>query len=96
MVCMFYKNNISSITFVLNEEGVYQAEATKSYGLEDEARSIINSFISNSKSDGFKVDTVSISDFSLTKTGAKVDLQLSENKLQKVFEIKVKATKKES
>jgi len=93
MQCMFYKSGSNSMIFVADAEGVYQAEANVSYGNEKEARSDINSFISNSVSNGFAVDTVSTSDFRLLKSGVKVDLQMVENKLSKKFEIRVKANR---
>lgn len=96
MICMFYKNKTSSMIFVSDQSGVYQAEATKSYDTQAEARSIVDSFISNSLTNGFAIDTVSTSDFRLQKKGVKVDLQLSENKLAKTFDVKVKANKTES
>ncbi len=96
MICMFYKNKTSSMIFVSDQSGVYQAEATKSYDTQAEARSIVDSFISNSLTNGFAIDTVSTYDFRLQKKGVKVDLQLSENKLAKTFDVKVKANKTES
>jgi hypothetical protein len=42
------------------------------------------------------VDTVSTSDFQLKRKGAKIDLQIYENKLSKNFEIRVKGNKTES
>lgn len=96
MICMFYKNKTSSMIFVSDQSGVYQAEATKSFDTQAEARSIVDSFISNSLTNGFAIDTVSTSDFRLQKKGVKVDLQLSENKLAKTFDVKVKANKTES
>jgi hypothetical protein len=96
MQCMFYKNNTSTMIFVADKKGVYQVEATKSFDTESEARSNIDSFISNSITDGFNVDTVSTSDFQLKRKGAKIDLQIYENKLSKNFEIRVKGNKTES
>jgi hypothetical protein len=95
MLCMFYKTNTSSMIFVADGNGVYQAEATKIFGKENSARSEVDLFISNSTTGGFVVDTVTTSDFHLRKKGTKVDLQLSENKLSNKFEIKVKANKVE-
>jgi hypothetical protein len=93
MVCMFYKSSSGSMIFVSDKEGVYQSEASETYDKENVARSSINAFISGSVSDGFTVDSVTTSDFHLQKTGVKVDLQISENKLTKKYEIKVKANK---
>ena len=95
MVCMFYQNKTMSMIFVSGKTGVYQAEANKNFSTETDARSNIDSFISNSIANGFVVDTISTSDFQLKKPGAKVDLQLSENKISKNFEVKVKAKKTE-
>ena len=95
MICMFYQNKTMSMIFVSGKQGVYQAEATKIFNSETDAKSNIDSFVSNSITDGFVVDTISTSDFQLRKSGANVDLQLSENKISKNFEVKVKARKTE-
>jgi len=95
MLCMFYKSNSSSMIFVADGNGIYQAEATKMFDKENSARSEVDSFISNSIKSGFDIDTVTVSDFHLRKKGAKVDLQISENKLSNKFEIRVKANKVE-
>ena len=96
MMCMFFKSKTGSMIFVSDKKGVYQAEATKSYDTQKDARSDLDSFISNSVTNGFAVDTVSTNDFELHRKGTKVDLQLSENKIAKNFEIRVKANRTES
>jgi hypothetical protein len=96
MICMFFKSKTGSMIFVSDKKGVYQAEATKSFDSQSEARSNIDSFISNSIKNGFAVDTVSTNDFELHKQGVKADLQLSENKIEKDFEIRVKANRTEN
>jgi len=93
MLCMFYKSNSGSIIFVSDKDGVYQAEATETYAKEKDARNSIDAFISGSISDGFEVDSVTTSDFRLRKTGVKVDLQISENKLSNKFDVRVKANR---
>ena len=93
MMCMFYKSSWGSMIFVSDKEGVYQAEVSATYDKEKEARSTIDSFISGSLSDGFAVDSVTTSDFQLHKTGVKADLQISENKLTRKYDIKVKANR---
>jgi len=95
MLCMYYKTNNSTMIFVANAAGVYQAEATKTLDTEPAARNEIDVFISNSIKHGFSVDTVTTSDFHLSKKGTKVDLQVSENKLSNKYDIRVKAVKSE-
>ncbi len=95
MLCMFYQTKISTMIFVSNAEGVYQAEATKIFDLESNARTEIDLFISDSRNNGFDVDSVTTSDFHLHKKGTKVDLQINENKLSKKFDIRIKASKVE-
>lgn len=95
MVCMFYKANNRNMVFVADREGVYQAEATATFENEQSARSKINDFISSSISDEYTIDTISVTDFHLHKKGVKVDLQLTENKISKKFEIRVKANRTE-
>lgn len=93
MLCMFYKSDGNSMIFVADENGVYQAEATNSYSSEKSAKSAIDNFISSSSTNGYSVDTVSVNDFNLHKSGVKVGLQMSENKLTKKYDIRVKANR---
>lgn len=95
MICMFYKRSSNTMIFVADKTGVYQAEATKSYDDESNARKELASFIETSTTNGFTTDTVSINDFNLFKTGVKVTLQISENKLSNKFDIRVKANRSE-
>lgn len=95
MMCMFYQTKTNRMIFVSNNEGVYQSEATASFTTESKARKAVDDFISGSVADGFSVDTVSINDFLVYKTGVKADLQLSENKITKNFDVSVKARRSE-
>jgi hypothetical protein len=91
MDCMFYKTKNNSLTFVANQDGIFQAEANASYSTEKKARNALNDFITGSISDSFIVDTVSTKDFVLTKEGVNVELQLCENRIKNKYEIRVKA-----
>ena len=95
MMCMFYQTKTSRMIFVSDKSGVYQSEATANYNSETKARSVIDDFIAGSIADGFTVDTVSVNDFQLHKTRVKADLQLSENKITKNFDVSVKARRSE-
>jgi len=95
MMCMFYQTKTTRMIFVSNNEGVYQSEATINYGTEAKARTVVDNCIKSSLAGGFKVDTVSVNDFQLSKTGVKATLQLSENKISKSFEVSVKANRSE-
>ena len=95
MMCMFYQTKTNRMIFVSSKEGVFQSEATVNYDSETKARSVIDDFIATSITDGFTVDTVSVNDFQLSKTGVKAALQLSENKISKSFDVSVKANKSE-
>lgn len=95
MMCMFYQTKTNRMIFVSNKDGVYQSEATNNYSSEANARKAVDDLIQNSVADGFAVDTVSANDFQLHKTGVKTDLQISENKITKNFDVSVKAHKTE-
>ena len=95
MVCMFYQTKTKRMIFVSDQDGVYQSEATATYNTEEKARGEVGTFISGSVADGFAVDTVSINDFQVYKNGVKVDLQITENKITKNFDVSVKARKSE-
>jgi hypothetical protein len=95
MMCMFYQTKTNRMIFVSDKDGVYQSEATVNYDTEARARNAVDDFISGSIADGFAVDTVSINDFELSKTGVKADLQISENKITKNFDVNVKARRSE-
>ncbi len=93
MQCMFYQSDAGRKIFVSSDNVVFQAECFSTYDNEKSARKTIDSFISSSIGSGYEVDSVSSKDFRLKKTGVKVDLQLSENKLSNKFEISIKANK---
>jgi hypothetical protein len=95
MMCMFYQTKTNRMIFVSNKDGVYQSEATVNYNSETSARKAVDELITNSITDGFAVDTVSTNDFQLHKTGIKTDLQITENKITKNFDVSVKAHKSE-
>jgi hypothetical protein len=95
MVCMFYQTKTKRMIFVSDQDGVYQSEATASYNTEEKARVEVDTFISGSVEEGFSVDTVSINDFEIYKTGIKADLQLNENKITKKFDLRIKARRSE-
>ncbi|MCW8810907.1 MAG: hypothetical protein OQK64_08120 [Ignavibacteriaceae bacterium] len=95
MMCRFYQTKTNRMIFVSDKNGVYQSEATVNYNTEAKARSAVDEFIGSSVADGFAVDTVSINDFELSKTGVKADLQISENKITKNFDVNVKARRSE-
>jgi hypothetical protein len=65
------------------------------YESETKARSAVDEFIVGSVADGFAIDTVSTNDFQLHKPGVKADLQMTENKITKNFDVSVKAHKSE-
>src|SRR4030066_811589 len=91
MMCMFYQTKTNRMIFVSNKDGVYQSECTANFSSEAGARKAVDELIKNSVADGFAVDTVSTNDFQLHKNGVKTELQISENKITKNFDVSVKA-----
>lgn len=95
MMCMFYQTKTNRMIFVSNNDGVYQSESTANFDSETSARKAVDELIKNSVNDGFAVDSISANDFQLHKTGVKADLQISENKITKNFDVSVKARRSE-
>ena len=95
MMCMFYQTKTNRMIFVSDKNGIYQSESTANFSTEAGARKAVDELIKNSVAEGFAVDTVSANDFQLHKTGVKTDLQISENKITKNFEVSVKVHKSE-
>ncbi|MDH3267950.1 MAG: hypothetical protein OEM46_03755 [Ignavibacteria bacterium] len=95
MMCMFYQTKTNRMIFVSDKTGIYQSEATANYNSEAKARNVVDDFITGSVGDGFAVDTVSANDFQLYKSGVKANLQVSENKITKNFDVNVKANRSE-
>ena len=91
MMCMFYQTKTVRMIFVSNKEGIYQSEATVNYSSEANARAAIDDLIKSSLSESFNVDTVSVNDFQIYKSGVKADVQMTENKISKNFDVSVKA-----
>ena len=95
MKCMFYKGANYTLTFVADEKGVFQAEASVTYEDELKARSAITKLL-NGCINEFKIDSVSVSDFDIAKPGVKADIQLAENKITKKFDVRIKAARSEN
>ena len=95
MMCMFYQTKTNRMIFVSNKEGVYQSEVTVNYDSEASARKAIENLMKNSIADGFAVDSISVNDFQVHKTGVKADVQMTENKITKNYDVSVKAHKSE-
>jgi hypothetical protein len=95
MKCMFYKGNNYTLTFVADEKGVYQAEASATYDDELKARSVITKLLEGCCNE-YKIDSVSVSDFDIAKPGVKADVQLAENKITKKYDVRVKASRSEN
>jgi len=91
MMCMFYQTKTVRMIFVSNNDGVYQSEATVNYTSEAKARTAVDDLIKNSVTEGYAIDTVSVNDFQLHKTGVKADVQISENKITDNYDVSVKA-----
>jgi hypothetical protein len=91
MMCMFYQTKTVRMIFVSNKEGIYQSEATVNYSSEANARAAIDDLIKSSLTESFTVDTVSVNDFQIYKSGVKADVQMTENKISKNFDVSVKA-----
>lgn len=94
-ICMFYQTKTNRMIFVSDKNGVYQSEATNNYSSEMNARKAVDDLIKNSVVDGFSVDSVSVNDFQIHKTGVKADVQITENKITKNFDVSVKARRSE-
>jgi hypothetical protein len=95
MICMFYQTKTIRMIFVSNKDGIYQSEATTNYSSEAKAKTVVDDLIKNSVADGFAVDSVSVNDFQIHKSGVKADVQMTENKITKNFDVSVKAHKSE-
>jgi hypothetical protein len=95
MMCMFYQTKTVRMIFVSNKEGIYQSEATVNYSSEANARAAIEDLIKSSLTESFTVDTVSVNDFQVYKIGVKADVQMTENKITKNYDVSVKAHRSE-
>ena len=95
MMCMFYQTKTNRMIFVSDKDGVYQSESTSNFDSEISARNAVDDLIKNSVADGFAVDSVSTNDFQIHKMGVKADVQMTENKITRNFDVSVKAHKSE-
>lgn len=91
MMCMFYQTKTTRMIFVSNKDGIYQSETTVNYSTEAKARAAIDDLIKSSIEESFMVDTVSVNDFQIYKVGVKADVQMTENKISKNYDVSVKA-----
>jgi hypothetical protein len=94
MVMMFYKSPVSSKSFVADEDGIYQAEATQSFDSEKTGRAALNRYISDMVNKGFSVDTVSVSEFLSEKPGVTCTFRYGLNNTSGKYEISISAHRK--
>ena len=93
MICLFYKT--PNMVFVADELGVYQAEITKVYPTQKEAREELDRMIKNSLTSGYTCDTLSISNIQIKKIGILTDINLEQEKNQVGYALKVKSIRHE-
>lgn len=91
MICLFYKTNTYNMTFVLNKEGIYQAEENINYRTRGAASGAINKIIAGSIKRNYKVDTVSATAYKLSKKGVSMELQIFSDQISKKFMVNIKA-----
>ncbi len=95
MVMMFYKSALSSKSFVADEGGIYQAEATQSYNTEKSCQAALNGYIGDMVSKGYTVDTLSTGEFQSDKPGVTCTVRCGLNGTTNKYEISVSAHRKE-
>jgi hypothetical protein len=96
MVMMFYKSSGMSKSFVADENGIYQAEATQLFDSEKSCKTALNGYIADMISKGFKVDTISVTEFESERPGVTCSVHYGLNSNSGKYEISAKAHRKES
>ena len=96
MMCMFYQTKTNRMIFVSNKDGVYQSESTANFRIPKpvQERQLMILLKIQLQMDLLWI-LVSANDFQLHKTGVKADVQMTENKITKNFDVSVKAHKSE-
>lgn len=94
-VCIFYKYPTGSMSFVADSAGVYQAESSLEFKIKRDARSELNSILKNTSSAKFVIDEETENDVRLRKPGVLFRVELTEDKVQRRYEVKLKANKSE-
>lgn len=91
MTCIFYKT--PDMVFVINETGIFQVDIKKNYSTESELRKDLEKCIQKCVSKGFKVDTLSVTNITLSKPGVFADVNIiaQNNK----YELRVEAKRRE-
>jgi len=96
MVMMFYKSLVSSKSFVADEIGIYQAEATQQYETQKSWQAALNGYIADMVSKGFTVDTLASGEFQSDKPGVTCTVRGGLNSTTNKYEITVSAHRKEA
>ncbi len=95
MVMMFYKSLVSSKSFVADEKGIFQAEASQLYETQKSWQAALNGYIADMVSKGFAVDTLSSGEFQSDKPGVTCTVRCGLNSTTNKYEISVSAHRKE-
>lgn len=94
MVCMFYKKNNDTMTFVSDENSIFQADALVFYEDKNAALTELNKVINTANQQNFVTDTLSSTEFKLDTEGVAFDLALVKNPNLDKHEITVHAKRK--
>lgn len=96
MVMIFYKSKDINKSFVADNNGIYQAEATQTFDSEKSCKAALNKYISDMIKKGFTVDTISVSKFQSIKSGVLCDFSYGQNSHTKEYEISFSAHRREN
>lgn len=95
MECIFYKKKNYQMVFVANQKEVYQVHGFKIYNDKNSAHKTMNKLLADCSKQGYKIDTLNVSEFDMRGKNIEVNISLFENPHSHKYEIKIDAFKRE-
>lgn len=94
MVCVFYKKNNDTMTFVSDENSIFQADALVFYDNKNAALNELNKVVNAANQQNFIADTLSSTEFKLDKEDVAFDIALAKDQNSDKHEITIHAERK--
>lgn len=91
MVCIFYKKDKNTMTFVSDENSIFQADVLVFYETKNAAKTELNKVVSQANQQSFAADTLSSMEFKLKKEDVAFDIAMAQDPNSTKYEISIHA-----
>ena len=94
MICIFYKTNKNTMTFVSDENSIFQTDVLVFYENQSAAKTELDKVISQANQQSFATDTLSSTEFKLKKESVVFDVEMVPDPNSTKYEISLHGKRK--